>query len=290
MSGFVVPGQQNNPPYSPLQSPAHPPTTGYPPQQSPASYYPSVPHPSQSVYPPQPVPYPVYPPTQDMQSDYIPHQPAHSAHAFSPGSDPQANHYPPPQQAYPYPGQDYKSSLYPPNNETYHCAESNMGLATRATAVADAAEAALASGMKTLLGDKKHKDQNNQAQNDPYHQGQGSPKHDNNGLDDVAQFGQTVLQTGLMGSKGRYAGSAIGVARSDPSKKSGGLLGTAAARGLMGHKGRIAAKAMGMGRPEGQGGISSQSVLGSGLLGSKGSQSRIVAGAAIKLVKGRIQK
>ena len=34
-------------------------------------------------------------------------------------------------------------------------------------------------------------------------------------------------------------------------------------------QGRVAAKALGLGRPEGQGGISAGSVLGSGLLGSK---------------------
>ena len=43
---------------------------------------------------------------------------------------------------------------------------------------------------------------------------------------------------------------------------------------------------MGMGKQKGQGGISTQNVLGSGLLGSKG----IVAGAAIKLVKGKTNK
>jgi len=46
-------------------------------------------------------------------------------------------------------------------------------------------------------------------------------------------------------------------------------------------QGRMAAKALGLGKPEGQGGISAGSVLGSGLLGSKG----IVAGAALNLVK-----
>ena len=54
----------------------------------------------------------------------------------------------------------------------------------------------------------------------------------------------------------------------------------------MGHKGRMAAHAMGMGKQKGQGGISTQNVLSSGLLGSKG----IVAGAAIKLVKGKSHK
>jgi len=162
-----------------------------------------------------------------------------------------------------------------------------MGLAAGATAVAGAAGAALASGMKVLSGDKKHKagayDQHSQ---NPHQQGHGSPKNGNKGLGDVAQFGQTVLQSGLMGRKGQYAGAAMGVANGDSSNKSGGLLGTAAASGLLGHKGRMAAHAVGLGRPKGQGGISTQSVLGSGLLGSKGK----VAGAAINLVKGRSHK
>ena len=165
-----------------------------------------------------------------------------------------------------------------------------MGLAAGATAMAGAAGAALSNGVKALSGDKKHKsgayDQHNQNHSIPSQQDQCSPKHDKKGLNDVAQFGQTVLQSGLMGRKGQYAGFAMGVANGDTSKKSGGLLGTAAASGLMGHKGRMAAHAMGMGRQEGQGGISTQNVLGSGLLGSKG----IVAGAAIKLVKGRNHK
>ena len=165
-----------------------------------------------------------------------------------------------------------------------------MGLAAGATAMAGAAGAALSNGVKALSGDKKHKsgayDQHNQNHGYPSQQGQGSPKHDKKGLNDVAHFGQTVLSSGLMGSKGKYAGFAMGVANGDTSKKSGGLLGTAAASGLMGHKGRMAAHAMGLGRQKGQGGISTQNVLGSGLLGSKG----IVAGAAINLVKGRTHK
>ena len=70
------------------------------------------------------------------------------------------------------------------------------------------------------------------------------------------------------------------------SKKSSGLLGTATASGLMGNKGPMAAYFMGIGRQKGQGGISTQNVLSCGLLGSKG----IVAGAAIKLEKGRSHK
>jgi len=160
-----------------------------------------------------------------------------------------------------------------------------MGLAAGATAVAGVAGAALASGIKALSGDKKHTDPYHN-QGYPQQQGHGSSKQGNKGLDDAARFGQTVLQSGLMGRKGQYAGAAMGVANGDPSKKSGGLLGSAAASGLMGHKGRMAAHAMGMGRSKGQGGMSAQSVLGSGLLGSKG----IVAGAAINLVKGRNHK
>ena len=55
------------------------------------------------------------------------------------------------------------------------------------------------------------------------------------------------------------------------------------ASGLAGHKGKMVAHATGMGSPKGHGGISTQSVLGSGLLGNKG----VVAGAAMGLIKGR---
>jgi len=105
-------------------------------------------------------------------------------------------------------------------------------------------------------------------------------------MGDVKQFGKTVLQSGILGKKGQYAGFAMGVADGDAKKKSGGLLGAAAASGLMGHKGRMAAHALGVGKPKGHGGLSTQSVLNSGLLGSKG----IVAGAALNLVKGKGHK
>jgi len=141
--------------------------------------------------------------------------------------------------------------------------------------------------VKVLSGGKKHDsnvyDQHHQGHG---HKHEGPAKHHSKGMNDVAQFGQTVLQSGLLGRKGQYAGKAMGVANADTSNKSGGLLGTAAASGLLGHKGRMAAHAMGMGKTKGQGGISAQSVLGSGLLGSKG----IVAGAALNLVKGRSHK
>ena len=106
-------------------------------------------------------------------------------------------------------------------------------------------------------------------------------------MDDVAEFSQTVLQTGLLGAKGRYVATAIGVARREPDKKYGGLVGTAAASGLMGHNSRVAARAIGMGKHKDSGGMTSQSVLNSGLLNRK---EKIVAGAAIKLVKGRTEK
>jgi len=99
---------------------------------------------------------------------------------------------------------------------------------------------------------------------------------------DVTKFAKTALSSGLMGRNGQKAGAAIGVATGNPSKKTGGVVGSAAASGLLGHKGRQAAHALGLGRPEGQGGMSVRSVLGSGLAGPKG----IVAGAAIDLVKG----
>ena len=119
--------------------------------------------------------------------------------------------------------------------------------------------------------------------NSSTYDGSQKSKENNKGLGDVAQFGKTVLQSGIMGRKGQYAGFAMGVANGDAKNKAGGLIGTAAASGLMGHKGRIAAHALGLGKEKGQGGISTQNVLNSGLLGSKG----IVAGAALKLVKGK---
>jgi len=100
---------------------------------------------------------------------------------------------------------------------------------------------------------------------------------------DVTRFAKTALGSGLLGRKGQYAGAAMGLAQGNPSSKTGGLVGTAAASGLLGHKGAVAARVLGLGRPEGQGGVSAKSVLGSGLLGAKG----IVAGAALDLVKGR---
>lgn len=100
-------------------------------------------------------------------------------------------------------------------------------------------------------------------------------------VQDVTRFAKTALSSGLMGRKGQYAGTALGVAQGNPSKKSGGVVGSAAASGLLGHKGRVAARALGLGRPEGQGGPSAQSVLGS--LGPKG----VVAGAALDLVRGK---
>ena len=280
MSGFIVPGltapttnQQNNQHFPPQLSSPYPQTTGYPTQQS-------------APYPPQPVLYPSYPTPCNVQ------QPPQPGYPYSPGCDPQANPYLPSQNAYQYPPQDYNPDQHPPNDGT--SSRSKIGLTAGATAVAGAAGAALASGMKALSGDKKHKgedsDHHYQNQDNSSHKDQKPNKHGKKGYDDVAQFGQTVLQSGVMGPKGRYAGSAIGVARADPTNKSGGLLGTAAARGMMGHKGRMAAHAMGMGRPKDHGGMSAQSVLGSGLLGSRGSQTRIVAGAAIKLVGVRIHK
>merc|ERR1719357_1305031 len=113
--------------------------------------------------------------------------------------------------------------------------------------------------------------------------GKQKSKESNKGIGDVAQFGKTVLQSGIMGRKGQYAGFAMEVANGDAKNKAGGLIGTAAASGLMGHKGRIAPHALGLGKEKGHGGISTQNVLNSGLLGSKG----IVAGAALKLVKGK---
>ena len=95
-----------------------------------------------------------------------------------------------------------------------------------------------------------------------------------------------MLQSGVLGRKGQYAGKVLGVAQTDTAQKSGGLLGTAAASGLMGHKGRMAAHALGLGKQKGQGGVSVQNILGSGLLGHKG----VVAGAAINLVKGKSNK
>jgi len=58
------------------------------------------------------------------------------------------------------------------------------------------------------------------------------------------------------------------------------------ANGTQGEEGQMAARAMGLGKPEGQGGMSAKSVLGSGLLGAKG----VVAGAALDLVKSRKNK
>jgi len=63
-------------------------------------------------------------------------------------------------------------------------------------------------------------------------------------------------------------GVALGVAQTGGGK-TGGHLGSDAASGLMGRKGQMAARAMGLGKPEGQGGMSAKSVLGSGLLGAK---------------------
>ena len=130
---------------------------------------------------------------------------------------------------------------------------------------------AIESGKKVLRHDKKTE----------------SPKQDRRGLDDLAEFGQTVLQTGVLGSKGRYAGTAIGVARREPDKKYGGVLGTAAASGLLGHNSQVAARAMGMGKTKDEGGMTSKSVLNSGLFNKK---EKTIAGATIKLVKGRIGK
>merc|ERR1712106_294567 len=91
----------------------------------------------------------------------------------------------------------------------------------------------------------------------------------------------TAAASGLMGRKGQMAAMAMGVARGDSSNTKGGMLGKAAASGLLGHKGRMASHATGVGHHKGSGGMSVQSVLGSGLLGSKG----MVAGAAMNLVK-----
>ena len=102
-------------------------------------------------------------------------------------------------------------------------------------------------------------------------------------MGDVLQFGQQIAQTGLLGRKAQMGAAAMHVANTDTSSKSGGILGTAAASGLMGHKGRMAAHATGLGREKGHGGISTSSVLGSGLLGNKG----VVAGAAMDFFKGK---
>ena len=102
-------------------------------------------------------------------------------------------------------------------------------------------------------------------------------------MGDVLQFGQQIAQTGLLGRKAQMWAAAMHVANTDTSSKSGGILGTAAASGLMGHKGRMAAHATGLGREKGHGGISTSSVLGSGLLGNKG----VVAGAAMDFFKGK---
>merc|ERR1712106_403053 len=105
--------------------------------------------------------------------------------------------------------------------------------------------------------------------------GQTDPK------DSAGMTAQSVLRSGLMGRKGQMAAMAMGVAKGDSSNTKGGVLGKAAASGLLGHKGRMASHATGAGHHKGSGGMSVQSVLGSGLLGSKG----MVAGAAMNLVK-----
>jgi len=100
--------------------------------------------------------------------------------------------------------------------------------------------------------------------------------------DSAGMTAQSVLGSGLCGRKGQMAAVAMGVAKGDSSNTKGGMLGKAAASGLLGHKGRMAAHATGAGHHKGNSGMTVQSVLGSGLLGSKG----IVAGAAMDLVKG----
>jgi len=100
----------------------------------------------------------------------------------------------------------------------------------------------------------------------------------------VTRFAKTALGSGLLGYKGQKAGAALGVVTGKSSEKKGGLMGSVAASGLMGHKTKQAASAMGVGRPkEHSHGLSPRSILGSGLLGSKG----IVAGAALDLVRGK---
>jgi len=127
--------------------------------------------------------------------------------------------------------------------------------------------------------------------NNLYHSGpskhpQQDPELSQTSSKGVSQFSKTMLQSGVLGRKGQYAGKVLGVVQGDTAQKSGGLLGTAAASGLMGHKGRMAAHALGLGKQKGQGGVSVQNILGSGLLGHKG----VVAGAAINLVKGKSNK
>jgi len=97
---------------------------------------------------------------------------------------------------------------------------------------------------------------------------------------------QSVLGSGLLGRKGQIAAVAMGVAKGDSSNTKGGMLGKAAASGLLGHKGRQAAYATGAGHHKGGSGMTMESVLGSGLMGSKG----IVAGAAMNLVKSATKK
>lgn len=69
---------------------------------------------------------------------------------------------------------------------------------------------------------------------------------------DVTRFAKTALGSGLLGRKGQvldmglqliilychvqYAGAAMGLAQGNPSSKTGGMVGTAAASGLLGHK------------------------------------------------------
>ena len=77
------------------------------------------------------------------------------------------------------------------------------------------------------------------------------------------------------------------MARSNPTSKYGGVVGTAAATGLLGRHSQIAAKTMGMGKPKEQGGVTSQTVLNSGVFNRK---EKKVVGAAIKLVKGRLDR
>lgn len=136
-----------------------------------------------------------------------------------------------------------------------------------------AAESALNKGLKALKGDKKHKDPYSQSQHqDPYNQPQYSPKS-KHGMGKAANMAQDIASTGILGSKAMMAAGAVGLAQQGPSQlkqNHGGMTGSVMQSGLMGHKGRMVAIATGMGQPEGHGGVTTQRVLGSGMMGNKG--------------------
>ena len=84
---------------------------------------------------------------------------------------------------------------------------------------------------------------------------------------------QNIASTGILGSKAMMAAGAVGLAQQGPGQlkhNHGGVAGSVMESGLMGHKGRMMAIATGMGQPEGHGGVTTQRVLGSGMMGNKG--------------------